>query len=49
MWGCVVSALLAVVVVVAVDVASSRFGRGKVDDKPDGVSGSHGGAMINCS
>jgi hypothetical protein len=45
-WGCILAALAAVALVVVVDVVSSRFGRGKVDDSPDGVAGSHGGAMI---
>jgi Protein of unknown function (DUF4239) len=46
LWGCVLAAVAAVALVVIVDVASSRLGRGKVDEAPDGVAGSHGGAMI---
>lgn len=46
LWGCVLAAVAAVALVVIVDVASSRLGRGKVDEAPDGVTGSHGGAMI---
>lgn len=46
LWGCVLAALAAVALIVIVDVASSRLGRGKVDEAPDGVAGSHGGAMI---
>ena len=45
-WGCVLAALTAVALVVIVDVVSSRIGKGKVDAAPDGVAGSHGGAMI---
>jgi hypothetical protein len=45
-WGCLLAALAAVALVVLVDVVSSRIGRGKVDEAPDGVAGSHGGAMI---
>jgi hypothetical protein len=45
-WGCLLAALAAVALVVVVDVVSSRIGRGKVDEAPDGVAGSHGGAMI---
>jgi hypothetical protein len=45
-WGCVLAALAAVALVVIVDVVSSRVARGKVDAEPDGVTGTHGGAMI---
>ena len=46
LWGCVLAAVAAVALVVTVDAVSTRFGRGKVDEAPDGVTGSHGGAMI---
>jgi hypothetical protein len=45
-WGCVLAAVAAVALVVIVDVLSSRFGKSKVDEAPDGVASSHGGAMI---
>lgn len=44
--GCVLAALSAIALVVMIDVVAARFNRGKVDTAPDGVSGSHGGAMI---
>jgi hypothetical protein len=44
--GCVLAALAAIVLVGVVDVVAARLGRGKVDTASDGVSGSHGGAMI---
>jgi hypothetical protein len=44
--GCVLAALAAIALVGAVDVVAAKLGHGKVDDKPDGVSGSHGSAMI---
>jgi hypothetical protein len=46
LWGCVLAAVSAVALVIVVDVVSSRFGKGKVDEAPDGVAGTHGGAMI---
>jgi hypothetical protein len=44
--GCVLAALAAIALVGVVNLVAAKAGRGKVDDKPDGVSGSHGGAMI---
>jgi hypothetical protein len=44
--GCVLAAVAAIALVSIVDVVAASFGRGKVDTAPDGVSGSHGGAMI---
>lgn len=44
--GCVLAALGAVTLVGVGDVVAARLGRGKVDTASDGVSGSHGGAMI---
>jgi hypothetical protein len=44
--GCVLAAVAAIVLVGIVDVVAATLGRGKVDTAPDGVSGSHGGAMI---
>jgi hypothetical protein len=45
-WGCVLAAVAAMALVVIVDVVSSRFGRGKVDQAPDGLTGSHANNMI---
>jgi hypothetical protein len=44
--GCVLAAIAAVALVAVVDIVAARMGRGKIDSAPDGVSGSHGGAMI---
>lgn len=44
--GCILAALAAIALVVIVDVIAAKAGRGKLDTAPDGVSGSHGGAMI---
>jgi hypothetical protein len=44
--GCILAALAAIALVGAGDVVATKLGHGKVDDKPDGVSGTHGGAMI---
>lgn len=44
--GCFLAALAAIALVGVGDVAATKLGRGKVDDKPDGLSGTHAGAMI---
>ncbi len=44
--GCGLSAVAAITLVAGVDIVAARMGRGKIDAASDGVSGSHGGAMI---
>ena len=44
--GCAFAAIAAIALVVVVDVVAARLGRGKIDSAPDGISGSHAGAMI---